>query len=305
MADSRATTEPTPVATSKLGYVAVRTRDLDQMVDYYTDILQFEVVERDSQAAYLTTGPDHHCVALELGEPHGRARVGLEIHGSLDDAEAALREHGVDVERRIDPEPGIADALVIAEPITEMPIHLVDGQDESGVKPSLGVRPSKIGHVAGFVPDLAAAQNFYEQVLGFRWSDTIGDFLTFLRCNPDHHTMNFVQSTKHVGLHHIAYEVRDVNHLKEHLDHIAAHGYTLEWGPGRHGAGHNIFSYHRDPDHNLIEVFTELDVIYDEESGHFEPRPWHEDFPQRPKFWGVDPSAANKWGPVAFEVLDH
>lgn len=296
---------PAPIAASKLAYVGVRTRDLDRMIDYYTRVLGLEVVEKSGEVAYLTTGPDHHCVALETGDPHGRARVGLEIQGSLDDAEAALRELRVPAVRRSDPEPGVSDVLVVTEPNTDMPVDLMEGQTASGVKPSPGVRPTKIGHVAGFVPSLADAQAFYEDVLGFRWSDTIGDFFAFLRCNPDHHAINLMESGKRTGLHHTAFEVRDFIHLKEHLDHLAAEGCTLEWGPGRHGAGHNIFSYHRDPDGNITEVFTELDLIYDEESGHFEPRPWHEEFPQRPKFWPVEPESANKWGPVNFEMLDH
>lgn len=297
--------ETTPVSASKLAYVGVRTHDLDRMLDYYTQVLCLEVVERDSDSAYLTTGPDHHCVALEVGEPHGRARVGLEIHGSLHAAAASLIEQGIEAEHRSDPEPGITEALIVAEPNTEMPIHLFEAQAGSGVAPSLGLAPTKIGHVAGYVPSLSAAQGYYEKALGFRWSDTIGDFFTFLRCNPDHHAINLMESSKRTGLHHTAYEMRDFIHLKQHLDHLAANDYALEWGPGRHGAGHNIFSYHRDPDGNLTEAFTELDVIYDEESEHFEPRPWHEDFPQRPKFWDVAPASANKWGPVNFEMIDH
>ena len=131
---------------------------------------------------------------------------------------------------------------------------------------ALGVRPTKLGHVASYVPDLLVIQRFYIDVLGFRWSDTIGDFFTFLRCNVDHHAINLMQSDKRSGLFHVAYEVRDFLHLKDHLDHLATRGHTLEWGPGRHGVGHNIFSYHRDPDGNLVELFTEIDLIYDEET---------------------------------------
>src|SRR5262249_57479678 len=36
--------------------------------------------------------------------------------------------------------------------------------------------------------------------------------------------------------------------------------------------------------------------MYDEEFGYFEPRPWHQDRPQRPKVWGND-TPTNYWGP--------
>ena len=303
MSDYASNGAPAPV--SKIGFIEVRTQDTGAMIDYYTNVLNFALVERTPDAAYMTTGPDHHCTVVTRGEPHGRARLGFEIHGSLDDTEVALRERGIEAERLGDPEPGIAEALEIPEPNTDTRIQLYERQAGSGVATALGARPTKLGHVASYAPDLATAQRFYEEVLGFRWSDTIGDFFAFLRCNTDHHAINIMESQKYAGLYHIAYEMRDFSHLKDGLDTLAAHGHALEWGPGRHGAGHNIFTYHRDPDGNIIELFTEVDQIFDEEKGHFEPRPWHEEFPQRPKFWPLDPSSANKWGPVNAEHMDH
>ena len=167
------------------------------------------------------------------------------------------------------------------------------------------MRPTKLGHIAAFVTDLGPLQDFYQGLLGFKWSDTIGDFFVFLRCNTDHHAANFMASRTKSGLHHIAYEMRDLNHLQTMLDHLAKNDYRLQWGPGRHGAGHNIFTYHDDPDGNRIELFTQLDVIHDEAKGYFEPRPWHEDFPQYPKTWEVDLVAVNSWGPINPAMIEH
>ena len=75
-------------------------------------------------------------------------------------------------------------------------------------------------------------------------------------------------SKKRFGLHHVAYEMRDFMHLKEMLDHLSTRDVRMAWGPGRHGVGHNIFTYHPDPDGNFIELFTEIDMIADEETGH-------------------------------------
>jgi hypothetical protein len=38
-----------------------------------------------------------------------------------------------------------------------------------------------------------------------------------------------------------------------------------------------------------------MDQMKDEALGYFEPRPWHEDMPQRPKVWPIDTSR-NYWG---------
>ena len=170
---------------------------------------------------------------------------------------------------------------------------------------ALGIRPTKLGHIASYVEDLAGAQSFYTDVLGFRWSDTIGDFFTFLRCNADHHAINLMRSVKKHGLFHVAFEMRDIVHLKDALDHLASRNIRLQWGPGRHGVGHNIFTYHYDPDGNLVELFTEIDIIHDEATGQFQPRPWHEHWPQVPQVWGVGLEAVNKWGPIDPEMMAH
>ena len=66
----------------------------------------------------------------------------------------------------------------------------------------------------------------------------------------------------------------------------------LTWGPGRHGPGHNIYTYHRNPDDQIIELFTELDKMLDED--YSDPRPWHRDRPQKPKVWS---GPSDVWGP--------
>src|SRR5579871_6427218 len=274
-----AASEP-PVSVSKLAVYEVATPDVDRVVDYYEDALCLALVERDGDAAYLTTGPDHHCVVVRGGDANGRARLGFELHGTLADAQRRLQAAGIACGHASDPEPGIAAWLTLVEPGSGTPLTLFEGQRPSGAANAIGVRPTKLGHVASYVPDLLEIQRFYIDVLGFRWSDTIGDFFTFLRCGPDHHAINLMASQIRSGLFHVAFEVRDFLHLKDHLDHLAQRRITLEWGPGRHGVGHNIFSYHRDPDGNLVELFTEIDLIFDEETGHFEPRPWHEEWPQ-------------------------
>ncbi len=293
------------VQVSKLGYVGFQTPDVDRLVDYYTKVLDFELVERSTDQAFLTTGSDHHCIVITKGAAQARTAVGFEIWQPLNDAERRLKDAGYQVERRSDIGPGTPDAVVLAEPLTGVTLHLIEGQDGSGVGDYPPLRPTKLGHVAAFTPDLEVIQNFYQDLLGFRWSDTIGDFFVFLRCNADHHVANFMASQKRQGMHHVAYEMRDPNHLISMLDHLAKHNYRLHWGPGRHGPGHNLFTYHRDPDGNTIELFTQIDIVHDEKTGNWEPRPWHESNPQGPRTWEVDAATVNLWGPVNEKELEH
>lgn len=304
MADSQPdTTAQQHTGVAKLGYLGFTTPDVDRMVSYYTDVLSFELVERSSSAAFLTTNFDHHCVVLEEtdGDAEAMTFVGYEVRGSLDSAEQRLKNAGCQTERRSDFQPGMPETLVVREP-SGTELHLYDVTQGSAVTSYPPLRPTKLGHVASYTSDLAGTQDFYQDLLGFRWSDTIGDFFVFLRCNADHHTANFLHSDRYRGMHHVAFEMRDLNHLQMMLDNLAANDYRLIWGPGRHGPGHNIFTYHRDPDGNIIELFTQLDLMLNEERGYFEPRPWHEDLPQFPKIWNPGVGTGNKWGPLSPEV---
>jgi catechol-2,3-dioxygenase len=294
-----------PAPVGEIGFLEVRSRDVPAIVDHYTRILEFEVVEQDGEAAYLTVGPNHHCLVVSDGEPTGRASIGLLLRGSIDEAAEGLSAAGIAAERRTDPQPGIQASLTIEEAVTGTPIHLYESMAPAQVESLYGTRPTKLGHIASYASDVATIQQFFLDVLGFRWSDQVGDFFTFMRCNSDHHTINVMESSKFSGLHHVAFETRDIVHMKGVLDVLAKHQIRLEWGPGRHGPGHNIFSYHLDPDGNTIEIFTEIDRILDERDPHWEPRPWHEEFPMGPKKWPLEDATANQWGYVDRRQLDH
>jgi hypothetical protein len=127
-------------------------------------------------------------------------------------------------------------------------------------------------------------------------SDWIEDYFVFLRCNPDHHAVNFIRGSK-TKMHHIAFEMKDFAHIQNACELLALRKMPINWGPVRHGPGHNVAIYHRNADDQLVEFYIELDQMKDEELGYFDPRPWHHDTPQRPKTWDRKISP-NLWGPL-------
>lgn len=283
---------------SRLGHVALRTPDVERLVDHYATVLDFTEVAREDGTVYLTTDSSHHSLAISQGDDGGLTVLAFQVQAdSLHDVEARLLEHGLPAERRSDPEPGIPE-LVVTTDNEGNAMHLFTAEEGGGDTRTATVRPQKLGHVCYFVEDIQATVEFYESVLGFRWSDWMGDFFVFLRCGPEHHTINLLRSPNNQRLHHIGYEVRDWAHVQLACDRLGSRRVPLAWGPGRHGPGHNVFTYHRDPDGNVVELFCELDVILDEDLGYFEPRPWHHDSPQRPKVWAPGPLVPNAWGPM-------
>ena len=61
----------------------------------------------------------------------------------------------------------------------------------------------------------------------------------FLRCNPDHHTVNFIRGSK-IKMHHIAFEMKDFAHIQDACELLALRKMPINWGPVRHGPGHNV-----------------------------------------------------------------
>jgi hypothetical protein len=135
---------------------------------------------------------------------------------------------------------------------------------------------------------------FYTDVMGFKFSDSMQHFFYFLRCGCDHHTVNMAAGD-YSAIQHFAFELTDVAHIRSACDVLARNKVEVLWGPLRHGCGHNLALYHFDPEGLIIEHCAELDRMSNEDLGYFDPRPYHEDRPQRPKAW--DPKAAiAAWG---------
>jgi catechol 2,3-dioxygenase-like lactoylglutathione lyase family enzyme len=279
-----------------IGHLALVSPDVDRLVSYYTDVLGFDVTSRDNGTAYLTPELVHHAVTVSQGKQRGLDHLAFQIEGPLDDAQAQLAAAGIAATRRSDAEPGIPELLEL-EDLDGNRLQLYAEVKSVDAPGTGGIRPQKLGHVCYFVNDVQATTDFYEQ-LGFSWSDWMGDFFVFLRCNSDHHALNLLRSANGRRLHHIGYELRDWPHVQLACDALARSDHPLVWGPGRHGPGHNLFTYHHDPDGNVVELFCELDVMLDESLGYFEPRPWHQDVPQRPKVWTPGPRVPNSWGPL-------
>src|SRR5712671_3549740 len=281
----------------RVGHATFETPDLDKALAYYTEVNGLVLNSRDKDRAYLASKTGLLTIALEKGRDAGLRRISFEVSPKADVADMArkLAADGIKSEVRSDPVPGIGKVLAFNDP-KGTTIELFQEWKYLGAHHQcFGAGPLKLGHIAYVVEDPQAIADFYCRVLGFRVSDWIEDFFVFMRCGPDHHTVNFLKS-KYQKMHHIAFQLKDWAQVQQACDHLARHHIPLLWGPGRHGAGHNIFTYHHDPDRQIVELFTELDIMLDENLGYFEPRPWHEDFPQRPKVWKDSPQAVNHWG---------
>jgi catechol 2,3-dioxygenase-like lactoylglutathione lyase family enzyme len=280
----------------RLAHVTLTTSDLQRQIDYYTDIIGLSLVDASSDRAVLATRLGQEAIVLEKGDPGALTRVAFQVAPSsdLDELGRALSQEGIRSERRRDITPGVADALIFEDPKGALVEVFTDYVFAAPDKLQTGIMPLKLGHVASRVHDVRRVADFYSKFMGFRVSDWRGDFFVFMRCGVDHHTVNFVKADA-AQLHHIAFEVKDWPEIHRSCDFLAKNGIHLVYGPVRHIIGHNIAAYHRNADNVRVEMFCEMDQMKDEALGYFDPRPWHQDRPQRPKMWGPE-TLRNYWG---------
>jgi catechol 2,3-dioxygenase-like lactoylglutathione lyase family enzyme len=122
--------------------------------------------------------------------------------------------------------------------------------------------PVKISHVVMHSPNHKAAVAWYEKALGFKVSDWLGDFMCFMRCNSWHHRLAFLPGPP--CLNHVAYDVLTVDDMMRGIARLKRNEVEIQWGPGRHTAGNNTFSYFTTPANNVVEYTSELESVDDE-----------------------------------------
>jgi catechol 2,3-dioxygenase-like lactoylglutathione lyase family enzyme len=147
--------------------------------------------------------------------------------------------------------------------------------------------PVRLSHVVLNSSQPENMRAWYERHLGFRLSDTLnhphmGDLFYFMRCSSQHHSMAIARGP-HASLQHASFELRGIDEYMRGTGRMLRAGYRKIWGPGRHLAGDNTFSYIMDPNGNTMEMTTELEVL-DEDT-------WH------PHIFDVhDPQTSDQWG---------
>ena len=119
--------------------------------------------------------------------------------------------------------------------------------------------PEKISHVVFHSPKHKEITQWFCDVLGFRLSDWIGDFMSLIRCNNAHHRIAFLPGPP--CLNHIAYDMPNVDEMMRGLKRLRRAEFDTVWGPGRHTAGDNTFCYFVTPAGFTVEYTAHLEEV--------------------------------------------
>lgn len=265
----------------QIAYVDLETTALEEEAAYYDRVIGATLAE-SADRTYFTLGLDHHNISLKQASASRLTAIGLRIAPEpVADTLRSLRDLGLDATAKSDARPGVATLVEVevgGHVFHLVPDMLMTGR---GFKTS-GIVPTQLGHMAVMSSDAEAIVKFCTAI-GFRTTDWFENAATFLTCNRLHHVLNVVAAPV-TKLHHLAFELRSRAAHHDVADFLATESCPVVWGPSRHTAGHNLASYHFDPSRFLIECYSDMDIVVPE-LDIFEPRPWHDSFPQRPRVW--------------------
>jgi catechol-2,3-dioxygenase len=276
---------------TRMGHVALRVADLDRAVTHATEVMGLLEVQRTGGTSYLTCNARHHELLLIADTAPSLDHIGLEVErvADLEQAQTQLVRAGVKVLSEQPGEEGITHAIRFVGP-GDFVFKLFTGmpQNQPVRYRTLGVRPRKFSHVSVKSNCKPELEQFLTRVLGFRISDRVGQHLSWLRCNVDHHGIAIFQDERNL-IHHYAFELQDFAAIGQLADHLRLTGQSLIFGPGRHGPGNNLFSYFFDADGFLIEFMA--DILRIDNEAAYTLTEWPVESPLILNQWGPSPTA--------------
>jgi catechol 2,3-dioxygenase-like lactoylglutathione lyase family enzyme len=252
-----------PPLRASLHHLAIASPDPMALAGFYAQALGLELVSGEDRA--LAAGPDRRLQFVEGAKKSlALAAYAVEDESELDTLRRRCSALGVTVHDHADPmfQPG---AVRVVDPDGNR-IAFGLGRDVPALGQGLGDSlPARLQHVVVASPNAAALSRFYQEAFGFLVSDEVfdeaGDLrTTFLRCSHEHHSFAVFQAQRAWFDHH-CYEAGDWGLIRDWGDRFAALDLPIQWGPGRHGPGNNLFLFIHDLDGNWLEISAELEIV--------------------------------------------
>jgi catechol 2,3-dioxygenase len=242
--------------------IGLRSSNPADLARFYQDALGYAFTEEGS--SLVGTGRDRRLCILP-GTPKTLAYAAYSVpeREDLSALERRLKKAGVIFEQR--PHAGMEDAIQFADPDGNVFVFGLARMTDGKALDDTGDRPARLQHVVFASKDVERMLRFHVGVVGFTLSDRVLDDLgglrtAFVRCSEEHHSLAVFAADEN-RLDHHCYEAGEWNLIRDWGDNFARHHIAVQWGPGRHGPGDNLFLFIHDPDGNWVEVSAELERV--------------------------------------------
>lgn len=250
----------------RLGHVALDVTDLDAAVADAQAIAGARLVSKDGNRAILTANRRHAELVLNKSDTNTARAIGLEATGpqAVEEVANRVRRLGLRILSETPSLDVIQHSVTFASSEGHIfEVHTAMPEDQPARYAGAGIHPRYIDHVNLASADPKAMAEEFSEVLGLVLSErTTGYELMWMRGGDGrHHTVGLVKGRP--GLHHYSWEFSDFADFKRLGDTLDACDRNIVWGPGRHGAGDNLFAYYFDTSGFLVECTAEMEIIGD------------------------------------------
>ncbi|GAC1381838.1 MAG: hypothetical protein NVSMB33_08760 [Ktedonobacteraceae bacterium] len=300
------------VKVKRLAHVGLWANDVAVQARFYRQVLGFDLrnsvdvsseqdVDEENVNIFLALGDEHHSLGLFSDmrptmtngrQPPQRTRLhhlSFEVDTDAELAALAARLSRSGIHLSMEERDGnldMGDTLWFSDPDGNR-IEISVTPDDSSLttisRRQARMRPRSLQHVALQTPHLEAMVDFYTKALGFDISDWLLREYVWLRCNNDHHTVTLMQGDR-IDVDHVGYSIFDGPELLTWADYLSRYQTPVLWGPGRHGAGNDLFLRVADSEGIHSELSAELQQYYDR------------DVTNPPRLWHTRLMALNLWG---------
>lgn len=292
------------VKVKRLAHIGLWSADVAVQARFYRHVLGFDLLsaepsthqggQSDDLNVFLTLGEEHQCLSLfhdnrdahpaprRSSGPRSRLHhLSFELNSDAELAALAARLQQTGVELRLEPRDGdsdLGDTLWFSDPdgnrieIFVVPDDSLAHSRVAATGKQSSLRPTGLQHIALRTNRLEEMVEFYVEELGFDISDWLLRDCAWLRCNNDHHTLVLMQGQPEID--HIGYAITDRTDFFAWADHLSHQQVPILWGPGRHGAGNDLFMQFADVDGHHLEFSSEIQQYYDQMVTS-PPRLWH------------------------------
>jgi catechol 2,3-dioxygenase len=244
---------------ASLHHLQISSRDPENLARFYE--ARLGMASQRLGEIWLCRGAER-CLLFAEGKPNGLDFAAYRVHDAiaLDGLARRLGEQGVAIEPCPTPLLG-PGAVAFRDPDGNLIVFGIPGT----MPPIVSAMPARLQHLVVASRDAERMVDFYTGVVGLRVSDRVldedGGLRTcFMRSDDEHHSLAVFQAAEN-RLDHYCFESRDWNSIRDWGDHFAAQRTQIEWGPGRHGPGNNLFIFIHDPDKNWVEISAELEIV--------------------------------------------
>ena len=248
-----------------LGYVGIRTKDIDEWATYATRFLGMQMVDKSRGTLALRMDDRRQRVVVSADGDEGLGFYGWEVAdaAALDSLAAHLEQRGVTVSRAshaLANERRVKDLIVFSDPVGNR-LEAFHGAEVTAepFKPGRSISgfrtgPLGMGHAVLTAERLDEVLPFYTDILGFRLSDYILRPFTayFFHLNPRHHSLAFIQSGKN-GVHHLMVELCYLDDVGQGYDLALRNPETIGTTLGRHANDEMTSFYSVSPSKFMVE----------------------------------------------------